>query len=130
MTRALRFAAIIAVVAWTAGPALAQVSISIISTPANADTYGLGETITTRMNIPRLAAGNPASARMKLDIGSVKREARSTTSFFANITAIHFCYTTVAGDADGIAIKTNSITNTGTWRPAAPTASSTAATAL
>ena len=45
--------AVLAVVAWTAGPALAQdVWVNITSTPASGDTYGRGEIITFRLGIP------------------------------------------------------------------------------
>ena len=110
----LRFAAVLAVlaVAWSS-PALAQeVTVSITSTPANGDTYLAGETITTRMTIPRLAGGTITDARMKLEIGSVERLAATTSTYMALLTAVDFAYTVTIDDTDtdGITIKANSIT--------------------
>ena len=56
MIRALCFAAVLATVAWTAGPVRTRVSVSITSTPANGTTYVAGEVITTRMNTLRSPA--------------------------------------------------------------------------
>ena len=77
---AARFRAALA--AFGSAPALAQeVGVSIISTPANGAHYVAGETITTRLTMPQIQSGAIASARMKLNVGGVERQATSTSSY-------------------------------------------------
>ena len=55
---------------------------------------------------------------MQLDIGGADREATSTSSHVAFMTAVWFSYMVGADDldTDGLTVKANSITGTGTWR--------------
>ena len=59
---------------------------------------------------------------MKLDIGVVERQATSTSTFVASMTAVNFSYTVTLDDVDtdGIIIKADSITNSGNWRRILP----------
>ena len=119
-----RHAALALVVALALGgavPALAQVSVSITSTPTNGTHYVAGEAITTRLTTPPLFGGATHQARMKLDIGGRERQATSTTGLTTRMTQVNFSYTVVADDVDtdGIGIPANSINTQGSiWRTA------------
>ena len=100
-----------------AAPALAQVGVSVTSTPANGAYYTTGETITTRLSIPELNAGNVGSARMRLNIGGTTREAASTSTYSFRLRQVNFSYTVVAADvdADGISIPAGAIVGANRW---------------
>ena len=95
----------------SAAPALAQVSVSITSSPANGTHQVAGEAITTRLTIPELHGGNTGAARMKLDVGGRERQAAGTTSYVHRLTQVNFsCTVTADGiDTDGIGIPANAI---------------------
>ena len=104
-----------------AAPALAQ-QVRITSTPANGTHYVAGEAITTRLDLPaHLHSGNPATSRMKLDIGPRQRRATSTTPYSFALAGVNYSYTVVADDVDtdGIGIPANAIVVSGQpWRTA------------
>ena len=99
------------------GPALAQVGVSVTSSPANGAYYTTGETITTRLTVPRLSGGNVQAVRMRLNIGGTTREAASTSSYSFRMTQVNFSYTVVGADVDpdGISIPASAIVGANRW---------------
>ena len=94
--------------------------ISFNSSPARADTYGLGETIEVRVEFDS-AVTVTGSPRMALNIGSQTRQALYSPSWRGPRYA-HFSYAVQEGDRDddGISIAANALAlNEGTIKQAA-----------
>ena len=127
---------VVPLLALAAVPTVAQVTVSITSTPANGTHYLVGETITTRLSgiaiAQALALQRISDCRerhptetdrwswrcnwMRIDIGGVTREAWTVTNPLGT-TTIDYEYTVLAddSDSDGISIPENSIVGK-SWR--------------
>ena len=123
-SRTVRLCAVFAapLLVLAAVPAVAQVTVSITSTPANGTHYVAGDAITTRISGldsrgVRFTAGSAfGTSTMALDIGGVTRQAGVTTVLndpigLRSFTVVDFSYTVVAADldTDGVSIPQNSI---------------------
>ena len=114
-------------VAFSAVPAAAQVTVSILSTPANGSHYVAGEVIVTRISglpspgVVLTSGGAFPTSRMALQIGGATRQAtpRVTvpTQLLPDRTRVDFVYTVTTSDfdADGISIPMNSISGSADW---------------
>ena len=119
----------------TAAPAVAQITVSVTSTPPNGTHYVTGNTITTRISgLPANLTADTANSTpavtgpgcnngrgwrcnwMRIDIGGTIRQARISANPYRQ-TSINYSYTVVAADndVDGISIPANSITGRN-WR--------------
>ena len=102
----------LAVALLAAGPAFAQASIT--STPASGDTYGVGETITTRLNhgqIFGVAGGSFTTIYMNITVGANTRRAYINHGYMTRAMSSHFSYTVQEGDVDanGISIPQDAV---------------------